>query len=56
MKGKEIAGAIHQDDEKGIQGLGKKCGRVKPPLFLPVEKSNAGKQKRPARGLLENAE
>jgi hypothetical protein len=38
MKGKEIAGAIHQDDEKGIQGLGKKCGRVKPPLFLPVEK------------------
>jgi hypothetical protein len=33
--------AIHQDDEKGLKGLRKKCGRVKPPLFFVCKKVGA---------------
>jgi len=34
--------AIHQDDEKEQKGLGKKCGRVKPPLFFARKKGPGG--------------
>jgi hypothetical protein len=43
--------AIHQDDEKEQKGLGKKCGRVKPPLFLPVKKCSGAPLKRLSRYL-----